>query len=323
LDLADIAKLIKKGDKDLAVVSHTNPDGDAIGSTLALGLALENIGCNIQLINQDNIPRIYSFLPGSDLIRSSFLFIPDIIILLDCSDINRAGILGDTILSSDRYIINIDHHVSNTFFGNVNYVDTKAGATGEIIYNLINLLDCRINSEIATCLYTAIVTDTGSFQFENTTERTHIIAADLISKGIDLATIRSFLWESIPLKSIKLQRELLDTLEIDETQKIAWAVLPYETYKKYGASSEHIEGFVNYPKSIEGVEIGLFFKEIEPNKVKVGFRAKSKVDVNKLAQKFGGGGHKRAAGCILEAPLKEVIKQVVKEAQKTIVKKEE
>ncbi|NLO88888.1 MAG: bifunctional oligoribonuclease/PAP phosphatase NrnA [Clostridia bacterium] len=321
MDLTDIAKLIKNGEKDLAVVSHTNPDGDAIGSTLALGLALENMGYNVQLVNQDNIPRIYSFLPGSDLIRSSFLFIPDTIILLDCSDISRVGILGDTISSSGRYIINIDHHVSNTFFGNANYIDTRAAATGEIIYNLINLLDCPINEEIATCLYTAIVTDTGSFQFENTTERTHIIAADLISKGIDLAIIRSFLWENIPPKSVKLQRKLLDTLEMDETQKIAWAVMPYEIYKEYESSLEHIEGFVNYPKSIEGVEIGLFFKEIEPNKVKVGFRSKSKVDVNKLAQKFGGGGHKRAAGCILEAPLKEVIEQVVKEAQKTVIKK--
>ncbi|KUK10528.1 MAG: Phosphoesterase RecJ domain protein [Clostridia bacterium 41_269] len=323
MDLADIANFIKKADKELAVVSHTNPDGDAIGSTLALGLALENLGYNIQLINQDNIPRIYSFLPGSDLIRTSFLYIPDTIIFLDCSDITRAGAISGVISGLNKNIINIDHHISNTFFGTLNYVDTKAGATGEIVYNLIKLLDCPINIEIATCLYTAIVTDTGSFQFENTTEQTHTIAADLISKGINLATIRRFLWESIPLKSVKLQRKLLDTLEVDETKKIAWVVLPYEIYKKYGSSFEHIEGFVNFPKSIEGVEIGLFFKEIEPNKVKVGFRSKSKVDVNKLAQKFGGGGHKRAAGCILEAPLEEVIRQVVREAQKTIIKKGE
>jgi len=312
--LDEIAQIIRK-QKDLAVVSHIIPDGDAIGSILALGLALDSLEYNVQLINPDGVPKIYTFLPGSDLIRSRFLYIPETVIFLDCSDIKRIGNLRNFVAKAKR-IINIDHHVSNTFFGDINYVDTKASATGEIIYHLINTLKGDLDTEIATCIYTAIVTDTGSFQYENTTIKTHLITADLLAHGVDLGTVRRFLWESTSLKSIKLLTEILKTLEIDDTSQIAWIYLPYKVFQKFGANPEYVEGMVNYPKSIEGVEIGIFFKEIEPGKIKVGLRSKTKVDVNKLAQKFGGGGHKRAAGCTVEAPLEEAVKIVVEEAKK-------
>jgi phosphoesterase RecJ-like protein len=311
--LEQIADVIKK-QKEIALVSHIIPDGDAIGSALALGLALQNLGQKVQILNPDGVPKIYTFLPGSDLLSTKFTIIPKTIILLDCSDIDRIGPLKYSLSKEDQ-IINIDHHISNTFFGSLNFVDTSASATGEVVYKLIKHLDTEITSEIATCLYTAIVTDTGSFQYENTTDETHLIASKLLSLGTDLSVIRRFLWESVPLKSIQLLAETLKTLEIGCQGKIAWISLPFETYHQYGVNAEYIEGLVNYPKSIEGVEIGIFFKEIEPGKIKISLRSKTKIDVNKLAQKFGGGGHKRAAGCILETPLRNAIDTVVIKAK--------
>lgn len=306
---------ILRNEKDIALVSHIQPDGDAIGSILGLGLALIKRGHTVQMLNPDGVPQIYSFLPGCDLIRRKFLFVPDTVVLMDCTDIERIGSLGK-ITSKAQQVVNIDHHISNSFFGKANLVDTNAAATGEIAYKLIEALEIEFDSEIASNLYTAIVTDTGSFQFENTTSETHMIAADLLNYGTDLAAIRSFLWESTPLKSIRLITETLKTLELDGTGRIAWVQIPYDVFQKFGASTEHVEGIVNYAKSVRGVEIGIIFKEYEPNTIKVGLRSKSLVDVNKIAQIFGGGGHKRAAGCIIEDTLENAKKLVIKESRK-------
>lgn len=302
-------------EKDLALVSHIQPDGDAIGSILALGLALIKNGHSVQILNPDGVPQIYTFLPGCDLVRSCFLHVPDTVILLDCSDVDRIGSMKCSI-SKAKTVINIDHHISNSFFGKINLVDTNASATGEIAYKLIKTLGIEIDSEIASSLYTAIVTDTGSFQFQNTTSETHMIAADLLAYGTDLGVIRNNLWESTPLDSIRLATEILKTLELDESNRIAWVSVPYSIFQSFGATTEHVEGIVNYPKSIRGVEIGIIFKEIEPNIVKVGLRSKSIVDVNKVAQVFGGGGHKRAAGCTIEGTLEDAKRRVICEARK-------
>ncbi len=311
-----IASIIKS-EKDVALVSHIQPDGDAIGSILALGLALLKIGHSVQMLNPDGVPQIYTFLPGCDLIRTGFLYIPDTVVFMDCSDIDRIGGLKYST-SKAKTVINIDHHISNSFFGKINLLDTNASATGEIVYKLILALDIEIDSEIASSLYTAIVTDTGSFQFQNTTSETHLIAADLLEYGTDLSIIRNNLWESTPLESIRLVTETLKTLELDETKRIAWVSVPYPVFKSLGATTEHVEGIVNYPKSVRGVEIGIIFKEFAPHKIKVGLRSKSIVDVNKIAQVFGGGGHKRAAGCLIDGSLEEAKKAVLNEAKKNL-----
>ncbi len=162
----------------------------------------------------------------------------------------------------------------------------------------------------------AIVTDTGSFKFENTTSETHLIAADLLDYGTDLSSIRTHLWESTPLHSVRLLAETLKSLEMDASGWIAWVTMPYDVFQQFGLATEHLEGIVNYAKGIRGVEIGLVFKEMEPNHIRVGLRSKSLVDVNKVAQAFGGGGHKRAAGCTINGALEEVKNLVIQEAKK-------
>jgi phosphoesterase RecJ-like protein len=160
------------------------------------------------------------------------------------------------------------------------------------------------------------VTDTGSFQFENTTVQTHLIAADLLKFGTDLGSIRSHLWESTPLESIRLITETLKTLKLDESGRIAWVTMPYTIFQRFGATTEHLEGIVNYAKAVRGVEIAIVFKEFEPHRIKVGLRSKRLVDVNKVAQALGGGGHKRASGCMIEGSLEEAQRIVIQEAKK-------
>ncbi|NLK00262.1 MAG: bifunctional oligoribonuclease/PAP phosphatase NrnA [Clostridia bacterium] len=311
--LRRIAEIIKQ-QKKITIVSHIIPDGDAIGSSLALGMALGKLGIRVQILNQDEVPKIYTFLPESSKIKTEFDFAPETIILLDCSDLGRIGSLRD-LLPKQGLIINIDHHISNTNFGDFNYVDTGASATGEIIFELVELLNGSVDKDMATCLYTSILTDTGSFQYENTTAKTHLVASSLLSAGADLGLIRSSLWENVPLTSVRLLAKTLKTLAVDPRGEIAWVSIPFETYSKHVFDLEHIESIVNYPKSIEGVEIGICFREFAPGKVKVSLRSKTKVDVSLLAESFGGGGHKRAAGFVSEATLASVMDTVIKKAQ--------
>lgn len=307
------AQVLKK-EKDIALVSHIQPDGDAIGSILGLGLALIKSGKRVQILNPHGVPPTFTFLPGADLVRDSFLYIPESVVLMDCTDLERIGDL-ETEVTKVSKLFNIDHHISNKFFGDYNLVDTNAGATGEIAYNVIKALGVKIDSDIASCLYTAIVTDTGSFKFENTTSETHLIAADLLNYGMDLGSIRRHLWESTPIETIRLLTETLATLEMDDSGEIAWVTMPYQVFQQYGAAAEHLEGVVNYAKSVQGVEIGIVFKEMEPNQIRVGLRSKATADVNQVAQALGGGGHKRAAGCTINGSLKEAKELVIREAK--------
>lgn len=312
--IREIADILKN-EKNIALVSHIQPDGDAIGSILGLGLTLIKAGCQVQMVNPDGVPQTFAFLPGADLVRKDFLHVPETVVLMDSTGLDRIGDLGSKAAKATR-LINIDHHISNKFFGTSNLVDTNAAATGEITYKLIKAMGIEIDAEIASSLYTAIVTDTGSFQFESTTSGTHLIAADLLDYGTDLRSIRRHLWESTPLESLRLITETLKTLELDPSGMIAWVSMPYEMFHHFGATTEHLEGIVNYAKSVRGVEIGIVFKEFEPGKIRVGLRSKTMVDVNKVAQALGGGGHKRAAGCTIEGSLEEAKEIVIREAKK-------
>lgn len=311
--IKEIAQILKK-EKDIALVSHIEPDGDAIGSILGLGLALIKSGKQVQILNPDGVPQTFTFLPGADLVRDSFLYISEAVVLMDCTDLERIGGLEKEAVKASK-LINIDHHVSNKFFGDFNLVDTNAAATGEIAYKVIKALGVKIDPKIASCLYTAIVTDTGSFKFENTTSETHLIAADLLNYGMNLGTIRRHLWESMPIDTIRLLTETLTTLEMDTSGEIAWVTMPYQIFQQYGPAAQHLEGVVNYAKSVQGVEIGIIFKELEPNQIRVGLRSKAIADVNIVAQALGGGGHKRAAGCTIKGSLEEAKELVIREAK--------
>ncbi|HHP51410.1 MAG TPA: bifunctional oligoribonuclease/PAP phosphatase NrnA [Moorella mulderi] len=297
----------------VGILSHDLPDGDCLGSSLALALALRARGARVVVINADPVPEAFRFLPGQDTIVSGkeIESPPPILVVLDSADLQRPGEGMEHLLASARIIINIDHHVSNTRFGHLNLVDVQASATAQLVYRLLKEMGLPISGEIATCLYTGLVTDTGSFQYENTTPEALRLAAELMELGADVATIREYLWERKPLASLKLLSLVLPTLNLAYGGEVAWMVVSQESLEKAGAGPEHVEGLVNYPRSLAGVEVAFLFRELSPRMVKVSLRSKKRVDVNRIASLFGGGGHRRAAGCVVEGSLEEVIPRVV------------
>jgi bifunctional oligoribonuclease and PAP phosphatase NrnA len=308
-----------KGLTRVAIVSHVAPDGDCIGSMVALGSALQGLGVDITLINTDAIPDYLGFLPltGQVIKPSEVRDWPETIICVDCSDEAR---LGEAMLPflSGKTIINIDHHISNDEYGTFNYVDPGAAATGQIITQLLDLLEVKLDKNISTALYTALVTDTGSFQYSNTDASTHLMAARLINTGIDVAEISRKLYDTKELPAVRLLGKALDTLELSTDGRLAWISIPRVMLMELGAKDEHAEGVIGFTRALSTVEVGMLFREFSPGRIKVGFRSKQFVDVNKLAAVFGGGGHARASGCIVEASLEEAIAKVVNTAQQFI-----
>ncbi|MBE3571642.1 MAG: bifunctional oligoribonuclease/PAP phosphatase NrnA [Moorella humiferrea] len=298
---------------DVAVVSHVIPDGDCLGSTLALALALRQRGAKVTAINADPVPETFRFLPGWETIVSPEKVdeIPSLLVMVDSTDMERGGEVFSGWREKAEMIINIDHHVSNTRFGHLNLVDGGAAATAELIYAVLKKIPVAISPAIATCLYTALATDTGSFQYENCTAATMRLAADLMELGADLPLIREFLWERKPLAAIRLLAEVLPTLTLGYGGRVAWMKVSTAALKASGALPEHAEGLVNYPRCIAGVEVGLLFRELPDGQVKVSLRSKKTVDVNTVAARFGGGGHRRAAGCTVKGDLETVTAMVV------------
>lgn len=310
--ITKVAEVLNRA-KSVWIASHMVPDGDCIGSTIALALGLKSREQEVIAINGDPVPETYRFLKGSDLIKlpSSLNKIPDVVVLVDCTDLDRAGEEIKKKLETTRCIINIDHHVSNSYFGHINYVKEEASATGQLVSDLIKEMRIKITPEIATALYTAIVTDTGSFQYENTSPEAFRLAAEFLENGADHNNVRNYLWERKPLSSILLLKEVLPTLTFAEDGKVAWMFLSRKLYNQLGLVPEYCEGLINYPRAIEGVEVALFFRELEDGRVKVGLRSKNYVNVNEIACLLGGGGHQRAAGCTVEGPLEKAIQLVV------------
>ncbi|ATW24207.1 DHH family phosphoesterase [Candidatus Formimonas warabiya] len=310
--LQEICQTILKS-KHILITAHVLPDGDSIGSVIGLGLALESLGKNVTMVMQDKVPDMYRFLAGSNkIIFPAALTVPsDLAIFLDCTDFSRVGDDWFQPWIREIPVISIDHHVSNKFFGKYNYVDVEAAATAEIIYFLLKEMQLNLSIETATALYTGIVMDTGSFQYQNTTSRTLKTAACLLEQGIDLSQIREKLYESKSWKNLQLVAVAIERLQFVSEGKIAWTYLDQEIMNQLQAESEHCEGVVNYPISMENVKIGLLFREMENGTVKVGLRCRTGYDVNKIASFFGGGGHQLAAGCTLDGPLERAVSRVL------------
>lgn len=314
--LDEIAAVIKEHDRIL-ITAHVLPDGDSIGSVVGLGLALESLGKEIYLVMQDKVPDMYRFLKGTEKIIFSHEISqkPKLAIFLDCSDMSRVGANWIDPVIQDIPLVNIDHHLSNLFYGTNNYVDSGAAATAEIVYDLIMELDVPITKDIATALYTGIVMDTGSFKYQNTTKKTFTIAASLMGKEIDLSNIRENLHENKNLKTYRLISEAISNLEFSQDGKIAWTYLDQAIMKKLDAISEHCEGIINYPIALENVKIGFLFREMENGEIKVGMRSRTGFDVSSIALYFGGGGHSQASGCTIKGTLSEAINQVIKQTE--------
>lgn len=295
------------------IVGHSIPDGDSVGSLLALFLALNRMGKKAAIIMQDNLSSIYRYLPAVDNFSQpdDIELMPENVIFLDCSRIDR---IGEELLErfEDRRItINIDHHHDNDFFGDYNYVDPVASSTAEIIYQLLKVMGVEISREIADCIYAGIVMDTGSFMNSNTTSTTMRIASELLLAGASVDLARNNLLESKPREEVSLLCLGLQHLEFYREGKIACMKLPFEEVRKIDALNIHPEGTINYVRSIQGVEVALMLREVNPGLIKIGYRSKNQVDVAALAARLGGGGHKRAAGAKKSGSLDQVCSLVI------------
>ncbi|MBT8038033.1 MAG: bifunctional oligoribonuclease/PAP phosphatase NrnA [Verrucomicrobiae bacterium] len=310
---AEIADAIRAHDSFI-ILSHLRPDGDAIGSQIALGHALEQMGKTVHYINEDGLPDNLTFLPGSDKIQTPPADPLDVqvAIALDCATKPRLGDHALHAASNAKLWINIDHHVSNPSYGDLNHIDATSPATGQILYNLITEQDFPFSDETRDSIYVAVSTDTGSFQYSNTTAATYEMAADLVRRGTDVGTINALTYDNNPYRRIELLRSLLNTLELNDHGKVAHWELPNSVKKQYHLKPEDSEDLIDLIRGIEGVIVAAFFEELPDEKIRVSLRAKdSSVNCSELAQRFKGGGHARAAGIRMPGPLADARSQVL------------
>jgi phosphoesterase RecJ-like protein len=297
-----------------AVLGHVRPDGDALGSQLALALSLKQFGKEVRVWNEDGMLEKYSFLSRAELLTKppSTPEDVDVAIALDTAIQNRLGTALKAIRSAKIWI-NIDHHPSNPGYGDLVYIDPIAPATGQILFELIKNQKLPLDRDIAENLYVAISTDTGSFQYPNTTARTFEIAAELVRAGVDVGSVSQRVYENFPRRRVELLRELLRTMRFEGKGRVASFSLSLKTAAELKVIPEDNEGLIDHLRAIRGVVVAVFFEELADGKVRVSMRSKNeKVDVCAICQKFGGGGHTLAAGARIQGPLAEVEERVLK-----------
>ena len=297
-----------------AVLSHLRPDGDALGSQLAMALSLEILGKNVKVWNEDGLLEKYNFLPGgAKLTRppsepEDF----DVAIALDTATQNRLGRAADSVRKAKIWI-NIDHHQSNPGYGDLVYIDPTSPATGQILFELLLDQKLPMDRAIAENLFIAISTDTGSFQYPNTTARTFESGAELLRSGVEVGRVSQLLYENYPRRRMELLRELLGTMRFSGKDQIASFSLSQNVASKLGVKAEDTEGLIDHLRAIHGVIVAIFFEELSDGKVRVSIRSKSdKVDVSAICQQFGGGGHTLAAGARVRGTLAEVEQKILK-----------
>lgn len=303
------------------ISTHINPDGDAIGSELALYSFLTELNKSVWIVNTDSTPLVYSFLPNVKQISSvppSEQF--DVLIVVDVGELKRIGSNLSTVLPVNKTVVCIDHHATNESFADYNLVEPDASATSEILYRLIKKQDMPVGKERAVCLYTGIMDDTGCFRYSNATPTAHRVAAELISEGIKVDEIYRKVYETLPEGTIHLLARVLSTLNLTPDGKIACFYVTQEMFRDTGTQPEDVEGFTDYPRSINTVEVVIFLRELEDGKTKVSLRSQNNFAVNKVAADYGGGGHKRAAGCTVDMSYDKLAKVLVEDIQKRLNK---
>ncbi len=287
------------------VAAHEGPDGDAIGSTLALTNALREMGKDVVAYNRDRAPLEYEFLPGYETvvneIDDSQVF--DVGFVLDAGELERAG---SWIRERCQKLVNIDHHPYSDNFGDIYFVDTDACATGILIYRLLQSAGHPISLDVATCLYTTILSDTGSFRYSNANPEAFQVAGEMVGFGVDPWSIASGLYESQEFVRLRLLALALPTLRVSDCGLYASIAVSLEMYEQAEANAEATDRFINYPRSIRGVEVAIFFRQINEHSFKVGFRSKGNIDVGALARAMNGGGHHNAAGATVDGTLESV-----------------
>ena len=302
---------IKKYNKFL-ITAHVNLEGDSLGSQLGMKALLDSLGKTAIIVDNDAVPDHYKFLHGASEVSNDLSAKLDFeaALVLDCPTLKRIGKVND-LITKDKTIINIDHHISNEKFGNVNWVDPSASSAGEMVYKIYKEMGIKLTKETALALYIAILTDTGSFNYDNTSSVTHEIAGELLGYGIDPADVSESVYERRSVADIKFLGLVLSTIKVNQTGDVAYLEVTNKMLKMTGSNLLKSEGFVNYARSIDKVKVAIIFKEDANDKVSVSFRSKGEIDVNKIASFFKGGGHVRASGCVIEGTLAEAEKKVL------------
>jgi phosphoesterase RecJ-like protein len=308
--------------KQVALSTHMNADGDGCGSEIALALLLSQRGITARIVNPTPWPALFDFLLEESGIvddttkGAAALKGIDGLVVLDISDVKRLGGLTDAVRAFSKPKIVIDHHVpSQEPPGDTILADTSACATGELIYDLANVLDLEITPEVARALYIAMLTDTGGFRFSNTSPRCHAVAGELLDAGVDPEDMYVRVYASAPPGRIQLLAEVLSTLEFDLDAGLAWLSMGAGLLEKYDVRQEDLDGIVEHSRSIAGTKMAIFFRDLGHGKVKISFRSTGKVDVNAFARRFGGGGHAKAAGAMVAGTLPQVRDKVIADAR--------
>lgn len=300
--LSQVVELIE-AKRRFAITSHIRPDGDSLGSSLGLYWLLRALDKDAEVIMRDPVPHAYQQLPGANEVRVTPTVDPTYhaVFVIECSDITRPGLID----LEKQFVVNIDHHSTTALFGSINWIDSTASAVGEMIYNLCKATGVRVTKEIAECVYTALITDTGSFHYSNTTERTFKVASELVRTGVKPAKTAEAVFASYPWSRIELMGAVLSTARRDDSGRVACMRQSLEMQQGAHASDEDADGFVNYPLTVGEVEAVALLKECEPGVYRTSLRSKGDVNVAKVAEKFGGGGHRNAAGCTLRGSWEE------------------
>jgi bifunctional oligoribonuclease and PAP phosphatase NrnA len=314
-DLQLIVEAIRSRER-FVLSSHARPDGDSIGSQLAMAYALRALGKQAAVVNSDAAPpplqqfpgvRDIAIAPGVD---GAF----DAAIIMECSDLGRTGVEG-----LDRYfVINIDHHPGNSEYGAINWFDPRAAACGEMVYDIVRALGVPLSVEIATHIYMAILTDTGSFHYSNISPRTFDICREVLDAGVDPVAVARNVYDSNNMGRLKLFGAVLSGMQIDRTGRIAIVYLDHEIARAAGGTYEDTEGLINLPLTVKEIQAVVFFKQVEGEEYRVSMRSKGDVDISAVAKQFGGGGHKNAAGCTVTGGIDALQKEFIDKVETAI-----
>ncbi len=288
----------------IVLACHVNPDGDALGSMLGLALALLPLGKTVTCLSEDGVPDLLKFLPSAGLVQQTTdeaAF--DLALVVDSGDLPRVGKTIQPVIGRARRVVDIDHHVTSGAFGDIRVLDARAASTAEIVYALLLALQAPITPEIATCLFTGIITDTGSFRFQNVTPNTLQVAAALLEAGAPPAFISEHVFENRTFAATQLLGHALSSLKQTADGRIVWAHIAAADFAEVGATDQDTEGIVSYVRGVQGAEVGILFREMATGGVRVSLRARDTVNVAEIAAQFGGGGHRMASGCTVDLPL--------------------
>lgn len=307
------------GCKTLCIVGHVRPDGDCVGSQIGLALALQHEGKKVTCWNEDAVPQKYKFLNSAGLFqrpKRGRKF--DCVIATDCASFERLGKVGKC-LAGRKIFINIDHHESNTRYGDINWVSAREPSCGELIYRLLKTARWPITKPIADCLFTAISTDTGSFQYPTTRPGTFHTAGELVARGANLAKICDEVYQSYPLARARLLKHVYSGFRLTHYDQIGWFWLKRADFARTGGESEDTEGLIDHVRNIEPVVVACVFEEIEPEVIRISLRSKSdRVNVNEIAAQFGGGGHPAAAGAKISGKPLSIQRRVIAAIKKAL-----